>query len=189
MKGRLLASTMLSAASLLGAGAAFGQTAFTGPGSPPATTQNLPGGPGPRHPPRRDLASSSAYRVSLLATSAAFTGRSGATTTNAAFTATTGTGSTSPFNNASAVNADLFLENRIRFNLRSRRQRLCGRLSSTRPADRSPLGAPSPISRRTGTARSASATRAPRSTTCCTASLRCTAAIPTTSPTAASSRP
>src|SRR6185369_16941670 len=118
MKRRLLASTMLTAASLLATGAASAQTAFTGPGSPPATTQNLPpaggtwsasGAQGPRF-----IVRIGGFFTNYVA--GTWQDDRGTTSTNAAFTATTGTGSTSPFNNASAVTADLFVDARIRFN-------------------------------------------------------------------------
>src|SRR5215510_327375 len=117
MKRKLLASTMLSAAGFLAANEGAAQTAFQGPGSPPATTQNLPGGPG--------TAASGAQgprfviRISGFFTSyvaGVWQDDRGTTTTNAANGATTGTGSTTPFNNARAANADVFIEHRFRIN-------------------------------------------------------------------------
>jgi len=116
MKKQLLASTALVAASLFGAQQASAQTAFTGPGSPPATTQNLP--------PASAAASAAQGPRFVIRISGFFTSYvggvwqddRGATTTNVNNTATTGTGSTTPFNNASAVNADVFIDSRIRFN-------------------------------------------------------------------------
>jgi len=118
MKRKLLASTMLSAASLLATGAASAQTAFTGPGSPPATTQNLPPAGGTwsasaAQGPRFVVRISGFFTNYVAGT---WQDDRGATATNAADASTTGTGSTSPFNNARAVNADLFVDSRIRFN-------------------------------------------------------------------------
>lgn len=116
MKKQLLASTALVAASLFGAQQASAQTAFTGPGSPAATTQNLP--------PASAAASAAQGPRFVIRISGFFTSYvggvwqddRGTTTTNVNNTATTGTGSTTPFNNASAVNADVFIDSRIRFN-------------------------------------------------------------------------
>jgi predicted porin len=116
MKKQLLASTALMAAGLLGTQQAAAQTAFQGPGSPPATTQNLP--------PATAAASAAQGPRFVIRISGFFTSYVGGvwqddrgnTTTNASFTATTGTGSISPTNNASAVNADVFIDSRIRFN-------------------------------------------------------------------------
>src|SRR4029453_7016876 len=120
MKRRLLASTSLSAAGLLGlAGAASAQTAVQGPARPPATTQNLPPsgagmwGASASQGPRFVVRIGGFFTNYVAGT---WQDDRGTTTTNAAFTATTGTGSTSPFNNASALNADLFVDSRIRFN-------------------------------------------------------------------------
>jgi predicted porin len=116
MKKQLLASTALVAASLFGAQQASAQTAFTGPGSPPATTQNLP--------PASAAASAAQGPRFVIRLTGFFTSYvggvwqddRGTTSTNASYTVTTGTASTSPFNNASAVNADVFIDSRIRFN-------------------------------------------------------------------------
>jgi hypothetical protein len=116
MKKQLLASTALVAASLFGAQQASAQTAFQGPGSPPATTQNLP--------PASAAASAAQGPRFVIRLTGFFTSYvagiwqddRGTTSTNAAFTATTGTGNTALINNASAVNADVFIDSRIRFN-------------------------------------------------------------------------
>ncbi len=116
MKKQLLASTALVAASLFGAQQASAQTAFQGPGSAPATTQNLP--------PASATASATQAPRFVIRLTGFFTSYVGGvwqddrgpSTTNAGFTATTGTGSTSPNNNAAAVNADVFIDSRIRFN-------------------------------------------------------------------------
>ena len=116
MKKQLLASTALVAASLFGAQQASAQTAFVGPGSPAATTQNLP--------PASAAASAAqgprfVIRISGFVTSyvaGAWQNDRGTTTTNAFNQATVGTGSVSPFNNASAVPVDVFVDTRIRFN-------------------------------------------------------------------------
>jgi predicted porin len=116
MKKQLLASTALMAAGLLCAQQAAAQTAFQGPGSPPATTQNLP--------PATAAASAAQGPRFVIRISGFFTSYvggvwqddRGTSSINAANTAITGTGSATPNNNASAVNADVFIDSRIRFN-------------------------------------------------------------------------
>ena len=118
-RARLLASTTLAAAGLLATQHALAQTAFQGPGSPPATTQNLP--PTPGAPPSASGAQGPRFVIRLSGFFTSYVGGvwqddRGTSTTNAANLATTGTGSTTPFNNARANNADVFIEHRFRFN-------------------------------------------------------------------------
>jgi predicted porin len=115
MKKQLLASTALMAAGLL-AQQAGAQTAFQGPGSAPATTQNLP--------PAATAASAAQAPRFVIRISGFFTGYVGGvwqddrgpSATNAANTATAGASDTSVINNASPVNADVIMDSRIRFN-------------------------------------------------------------------------
>ncbi len=115
IRKQLLASTALVAVGLL-ATQASAQTAFQGPGSAPATTQNLP--------PATAAASAAQAPRFVIRLSGFFTGYvagawqddRGTTTTNAANTATTGAADTSVVNNARASQADVFIDSRIRFN-------------------------------------------------------------------------
>src|SRR5215510_5091392 len=99
MKKQLLASTALVAAGLFGAQQASAQTAFQGPGSPPATTQNLP--------PASAAASAAQGPRFVIRLTGFFTSYvagiwqddRGPSTVNGQVALTSGTGSTTPFNN------------------------------------------------------------------------------------------
>src|SRR4030095_5173457 len=124
MRGRLLASTAL-VAGMIGTGASVqAQTAFQGPGSPPATTQNLPPAPGappaasappaprprplpppPGPPPAPSAAQGPRFVIRLSGFFTSYVAGvwqddRGSTGNNAGVTATTGTGSTSPEHHA-----------------------------------------------------------------------------------------
>jgi predicted porin len=118
MRGRLLASTALAAAGFIGSAEQLhAQTAFQGPGSPAATTQNLPPAPSPA---AASVAQGPRFVIRIYGFFTHYVGGvwqddRGATTTNAQSTATTGAPSTSPFNNARPVHVDQISESRIRF--------------------------------------------------------------------------
>jgi predicted porin len=113
MKKYLLASTALVAASLLGSQQASAQTSFSQPGSPPATTQNLPpvGTAAPAAQGPRFVIRITGFFWGAVAGS--WQNDVGPSTLNAQNFATTGGFSTSPFNNAHQTRVQDFLASRM----------------------------------------------------------------------------
>ncbi len=113
MRGRLLASTAL-AAGIAGIGAPLhAQTAFQGPGSAPATTQNLPPTAQSAAPPPRFVIRIGGFFSQYIA--AGSQDNVGTTAVSAAPPTTSGPAITSPINNASANAFSMTSDYRVTF--------------------------------------------------------------------------